>query len=79
MFATIDTDAQPELGEAFRVESIPTIAVMRAGAVIFMHEGSLSATALRDVIRQARATDVEKVRASIARSRTAGEHQPPDN
>jgi len=52
---------------------------MRAGAVIFMHEGSLSATALRDVIRQARATDVEKVRASIARSRTAGEHQPPDN
>lgn len=71
VFATIDADTEPELGTAFNVESIPTIAVMRGGAVIFMHEGSLSERALQDVISQAKATDIEQVRASAARSQVA--------
>ncbi|MGW4132336.1 thioredoxin family protein [Amycolatopsis japonica] len=65
VFASLDTDAQPELGAAFHVKSIPTIAVMRAGAVIFTHEGSLSENALNDVIRQAREIDVAAVRKSV--------------
>ncbi|MFD0205904.1 MULTISPECIES: thioredoxin family protein [Saccharothrix] len=65
VFASIDTDEQPELGTAFNVKTIPTIAVMRAGALIFAHEGSLSERALADVIRQARALDVEQVRRSV--------------
>ena len=63
-FATVDADTQPELGNAFNVESIPTVAVMRGGALIFMHEGSLSEKALLDVIEQARAIDPGKVRAA---------------
>ncbi|PSL53358.1 thioredoxin 1 [Saccharothrix carnea] len=65
VFASIDADEQPELGTAFNVKTIPTIAVMRAGALIFAHEGSLSERALADVIRQARALDVEQVRRSV--------------
>ncbi|GAB3733835.1 thioredoxin [Amycolatopsis oliviviridis] len=65
IFASLDTDTQPELGAAFNVKSIPTIAVMRGGAVIFTHEGSLSENALNDVIRQARAIKVEEVRKSV--------------
>jgi thioredoxin-like negative regulator of GroEL len=65
VFAAIDCDVEPELGAAFNVKTIPTIAVMRAGALIFMHEGSLSERALSDVIRQARALDVDKVRQSV--------------
>jgi thioredoxin 1 len=66
VFASLDTDTQPELGAAFNVKSIPTIAVMRGGALIFTHEGSLSEETLNDVIRQARAVDVDAVRRSMA-------------
>jgi thioredoxin-like negative regulator of GroEL len=65
VFATLDTDSQPELGAAFNVKSIPTIAVMRGGALIFTHEGSLSEVALNDVIRQAREVDVDEIRKSM--------------
>ncbi|MFI9383527.1 thioredoxin family protein [Kutzneria sp. NPDC052558] len=65
VFASVDADEQLELGAAFNIKTIPTVAVMRAGALIFVHEGSLSAQALADVIRQARALDVEKVRQSV--------------
>ncbi|MFJ8962798.1 thioredoxin family protein [Lentzea sp. NBC_00516] len=72
VFASVDADEQLELGAAFNVKTIPTVAVMRAGALIFVHEGSLSEQALADVIRQARALDVEKVRQSvIARAATS--------
>jgi thioredoxin-like negative regulator of GroEL len=71
VFASLDTDTQPELGAAFNVKSIPTIAVMRGGALIFTHEGSLSEETLNDVIRQARAVDVEAVRKSMAAADTA--------
>ncbi|WIX98196.1 thioredoxin family protein [Amycolatopsis mongoliensis] len=66
VFASLDTDSQPELGAAFNVKSIPTIAVMRGGALIFTHEGSLSENALNDVIRQAREIDIDAVRKSVA-------------
>jgi len=64
VFASIDADEQIELSAAFNVKTIPTLAVMRAGALIFVHEGSLSERALVDVIRQARALDSEQVRKS---------------
>jgi thioredoxin-like negative regulator of GroEL len=65
VFASVDADEQMDLLAAFDVKTIPTIAVMRAGALIFMHEGSLSERALADVIAQARVLDVEKVRRSV--------------
>jgi thioredoxin-like negative regulator of GroEL len=65
IFASIDTDEQPELGEAFNVKAIPTVAVMRGGALIFVHEGTLSESALADVIRQASALDIDAVRRSV--------------
>lgn len=65
LFASIDTDTQPELGAAFNVKSIPTVAVMRGGALIFTHEGSLSTKALNDVIRQAREVDVAAIKRSM--------------
>ncbi|KFU75662.1 hypothetical protein BB31_40320 [Amycolatopsis lurida NRRL 2430] len=66
VFASLDTDTQPELGAAFNVKSIPTIAVLRGGALIFTHEGSLSEKALSDVIRQAGEADLEAIRKSVA-------------
>lgn len=65
VFASIDVDEQQELGAAFNVKTIPTVAVMRGGALIFVHEGLLSERALADVIRQAQALDINKVRQSV--------------
>lgn len=65
VFASIDSDEQLELGAAFNVTSIPAVAVMRAGALIFLHQGSLGKEALADVIRQARSVDVDAVRKSV--------------
>ncbi|MFC3452636.1 thioredoxin family protein [Amycolatopsis speibonae] len=65
VFASLDTDSQPELGSAFNVNSIPAIAVMRGGALIFTHEGSVGEAALNDVIRQARAIEVGEVHRSV--------------
>jgi thioredoxin 1 len=66
VFASIDAEEQMELGAAFNVRSIPTVAVMRGGALIYLHEGTLSEAALAGVIRQARELDVDKVRQSVA-------------
>lgn len=65
LFGHVDTDTQPELGAAFNVTAIPTVAVMRGGVLIFLHEGSLSARALNDVIRQAKQLDPDQVCASV--------------
>ncbi|MFD9888084.1 thioredoxin family protein [Amycolatopsis sp. NPDC059027] len=65
-FAAVDIDVHPELGAAFDVQSVPKIAVLRAGALVFAYEGALSAAALDDVIQQVRALDVEEIRRVIA-------------
>ncbi|MFD2420504.1 thioredoxin family protein [Amycolatopsis pigmentata] len=68
-FAVVDVEEQPELGAAFAVRSVPTIAVLCAGALVFSHEGSLSDEALEDVLRQVRALDIKAVRQAAAAQR----------
>lgn len=63
-FAKVDTEDQPELAQAFEVQSIPTLAVVRDNAVIFQQAGALPENVLEDLIRQAREIDMDAVRAS---------------
>jgi thioredoxin 1 len=65
-FAMVNVESQRELAAAFQVEAVPKLAVIRAGALVFSHEGTLSADALNDVIRQARALDVDELRRTVA-------------
>lgn len=66
LFAVTDVEEQPELSAAFEVRSIPTLIVLRAGAQVFRHEGSLTDVALADVIRQARDLDPAEIRRAVA-------------
>jgi thioredoxin 1 len=66
VFAKVDTEAEQRLAAAAGIQSIPTLMVFREGVLIFSQPGALPASALDDLIGQARELDMEEVRASIA-------------
>ncbi|MFF7729945.1 thioredoxin family protein [Streptomyces sp. NPDC008001] len=66
VFGKVDTEAQPELAAAFDIRSIPTLMIVRDNIAVFAQPGALPEAALEDVIRQARALDMDEVRASVA-------------
>ncbi|MGW2369550.1 thioredoxin [Streptomyces sp. NPDC001667] len=79
VFAKVDTEAQPELAAAFEIRSIPTLMIVRDNIAVFAQPGALPEPALEDVIKQARALDMNEVRASVAQAQAAeqgGEQQP---
>lgn len=65
VFGKVDTDAQQELGAAFEIRSIPTIAVVREGVLVFKQAGVLPASALQELIGKVRELDMDEVRAEI--------------
>jgi thioredoxin 1 len=66
VFAKIDTEAQPELAEAFNITSIPTLVVIKDRVVLYAEAGALPEPALESLVGQAREVDMDKVRADIA-------------
>jgi thioredoxin 1 len=65
-FAKVDTEAQQVLAQGFGVRAIPTIAVFRQQVLLFAEAGALPSTALEELIAQARALDMDKVKAELA-------------
>ena len=49
----VDTEQNPTLSQAFQIRSIPTIAVFKAGQLIFMQPGALQEPHFRQLIQQA--------------------------
>src|SRR5215471_20391 len=66
VFAKDDTEAQPELAEAFNITSIPTLVVIKDKVILYARPGALPESSLEDLISQAREVDMEQVRAGIA-------------
>jgi len=66
VFGKVDTEAQPALSAGFQVRSIPTLMVFKDGILIFSQPGMLPSHVLEDLIIQARALDMDEVRAEIA-------------
>ncbi|TAH42460.1 MAG: thioredoxin [Betaproteobacteria bacterium] len=75
VFGKIDTEAQQELAASFQIRSIPTIAVIREGIMVFRESGALPASALNQVIDGVRALDMEAVRTDIARQQQEQQQQ----
>ena len=74
VFGKINTDQEQELAGAFGIRSIPTLMVFREKVVLFQQAGALPASALEQVITQAKALDMAKVHQEIAeRDRKGGE------
>ncbi|MBC3842917.1 thioredoxin [Streptacidiphilus sp. 4-A2] len=66
VFGKVDTEAQQELAAAFEIRSIPTLMIIRDRTVVFSQPGALPAPALDDLIKQARALDMDEVRREVA-------------
>jgi thioredoxin len=66
IFAKVNTEAQPELGAAFNIRSIPTLMVFREQVILFSQAGMLPKSALDQVIQKSLEVDMVKVHAEIA-------------
>ncbi len=65
VFGKVDTEAQPDLAQAFGISSIPTLMVIKDKVILYAQPGALPEKALEDLIEQARKVDMDEVRASI--------------
>ncbi|MDA8321224.1 MAG: thioredoxin [Actinomycetota bacterium] len=65
VFAKVDTEAQPDLAQAFGITSIPTLMVIRDKVILYAQPGALPEKALEELIEQARKVDMDEVRAGI--------------
>jgi thioredoxin 1 len=66
VFGKVDTEAQPELAAHFNISSIPTLMIVRDNVVLYSQPGALPEAALEDLITQAKAVDMDQVRAEVA-------------
>ena len=65
VFAKVDTEAEQELAGSFRIQSIPTLMVVRDSIVLYSQPGALPEEALEDIVRQIRELDMEQVHRQI--------------
>jgi thioredoxin 1 len=70
-FAKIDTEQEQGLANALGIRSIPTLMVLRDGVLLVSQAGALPEAALEEILAQARALDMNEVRAEIAREDAA--------
>jgi thioredoxin 1 len=66
VFAKVDTEAQPDLAQAFGITSIPTLMVIRDKVILYAQPGALPEASLEQLIGQARAVDMDEVKAGMA-------------
>ncbi len=70
-FGKVNTEQEQELAAAFDIRSIPTLMIMRDKVLLFSQAGALPEAALRDLLRQVQALDMDRVRAEIAEGEKA--------
>lgn len=71
VFAKVNTEEEQEIAAHFQIRSIPTLMIFREQIVIFSQAGALPENAFRDLLAQASALDMEKVKAEIAQQQAA--------
>ena len=66
VFAKVNTDSEQELAGSFNIRSIPTLMLFREKVIVYQQAGALPASALEQVLSQAKALDMAEVRKEIA-------------
>jgi thioredoxin 1 len=72
VFAKLDTEQQKELRATLGIKNIPTLLVFRDGILLLQQPGAMTEETLEDIITQAEALDMDKVRAEIAAEKEQG-------
>ncbi|HEU4727282.1 MAG TPA: thioredoxin [Kofleriaceae bacterium] len=76
VFGKINTEAQQALAGAAGIQAIPTLMLFRDGILLFREAGALRAAQLEELVTQAKALDMDRVRAEIAEHAHEHEHGP---
>ena len=66
LFGKVDTEAQPELAEAFEIASIPTLVAFREGVIVYAEPGAGRAPDLDQLIDAVRGIEMSDVHAEVA-------------
>jgi len=72
VFAKVDTEAQPELAQAFGITSIPTLMVIRDKVILYAQPGAMPESSLEQLISQAREVDMAEVKAGVSEKQATG-------
>ncbi len=72
VFGKVDTEAQAGLAAAFKVRSIPTLAVFRDGVLLAAQPGMIPGGALDKLLAQVRALDMNEIEREVGTKRAAG-------
>jgi len=72
VFAKVNTEEEQELAGYFQIRSIPTTMIIREGVVVFAQPGLLPEEALKDVIEQVKALNMEEVKKEIEKQQQEG-------
>ncbi len=67
VFGKIDTEAEQEIAQAFRIRSIPTLMIFREQIMLFNEAGSSPESQLKEILGKALELDMEAVRADVAK------------
>ncbi|MGE5129142.1 MAG: thioredoxin [Sphingomonadaceae bacterium] len=71
VFGKVNTDVEQDIAGAFGIRSIPTLMVFREKVLLFQQAGALPASALEQIITQAKGLDMAKVHQEIAEREAA--------
>jgi thioredoxin 1 len=71
VFGKVNTEVAQELAGAFQIRSIPTLMILKEGAIVFAQPGALPPAALEELIQKAKALDMATVREKQASAATA--------
>ncbi len=66
VFGKINTEEQQELAGHFQIRSIPNVMLFRNQIVLFAQPGSMPPAGIDSMIEQAKALEMDKIRAEIA-------------
>ena len=66
VFGKVNTEEQQGLAGHFQIRSIPNVILFRERVMLFGQPGAMPAAGIDSVIEQAKALDMEKIRAEIA-------------
>jgi thioredoxin 1 len=68
VFCRVNTEEHKELAQAFDVESIPTLVVVRDRIMVASQPGMLPRSVLEDLIAKVKELDMDEVRREMAES-----------
>lgn len=72
-FAKVNIETEPSLAKEFNVRSVPWVMILREQVAVYDDSGALSGEALDELVEQAKALDIEAVKAQLAENEDSDE------